>query len=390
MTLQNESISFLEDIIRIPSLSGGEKALAHRVSKRMTQLGYERVRIDEVGNVIGEWGSPQFPALYLVGHIDTVPGEIPVKRVQEAQRTLLYGRGSVDAKGPFASFVEAVGRLSKDIPLHLIVVGAVEEEVASSRGAHHLLKTLPEPAGVIIGEPSGTSGITLGYKGRLVMNIRMRGSLSHTASSVPSVGDSLVGCANVVRSFVTEKNRDKEGVFQPLDMTIQGLHLGHDGLSEEGHLHIGFRLGPQFSETEVQAELEELIAQCDSLGVDEREVTFPQSERPAVFSSRTQLAGVFRTALRQVGIEPRHVFKTGTSDMNVLAREWYCPMLAYGPGDSSLDHTPHEHIVLEDYLSAINVLHCVLERFSSVSVKSARAAGVATREELRGPESAFQ
>jgi len=48
--------------------------------------------------------------------------------------------------------------------------------------------------------------------------------------------------------------------------------------------------------------------------------------------------------------------KTGTSDMNVVAPVWRCPIVAYGPGDSNLDHTPHEHIALSEYLKAIDVL----------------------------------
>jgi LysW-gamma-L-lysine carboxypeptidase len=53
--------------------------------------------------------------------------------------------------------------------------------------------------------------------------------------------------------------------------------------------------------------------------------------------------------------------KTGTADMNVVGPVWGCPMVAYGPGDSKLDHTPDEHVIIEDYLRAIKVLQDVLE-----------------------------
>jgi LysW-gamma-L-lysine carboxypeptidase len=54
---------------------------------------------------------------------------------------------------------------------------------------------------------------------------------------------------------------------------------------------------------------------------------------------------------------PRFVVKTGTADMNVVAPHWpETPVLAYGPGDSNLDHTPNEHIDLNEYLRAIEVL----------------------------------
>jgi LysW-gamma-L-lysine carboxypeptidase len=59
--------------------------------------------------------------------------------------------------------------------------------------------------------------------------------------------------------------------------------------------------------------------------------------------------------------EPRFVVKTGTADMNVVAPHWpSTPIVAYGPGDSSFDHTPDEHIDLNEYLRAIEVLQTVL------------------------------
>jgi LysW-gamma-L-lysine carboxypeptidase len=47
--------------------------------------------------------------------------------------------------------------------------------------------------------------------------------------------------------------------------------------------------------------------------------------------------------------------------MNVVGPVWNCPIVAYGPGDSQLDHTPNEHVVIEEYLQAIELLRTVLE-----------------------------
>ena len=68
------------------------------------------------------------------------------------------------------------------------------------------------------------------------------------------------------------------------------------------------------------------------------------------------LSRAFRRAIRAQGQQPRFVTKTGTSDMNLVAPVWNCPIVAYGPGDSALDHTPDEHIDLDKYLRAIDVL----------------------------------
>ena len=78
-------------------------------------------------------------------------------------------------------------------------------------------------------------------------------------------------------------------------------------------------------------------------------------------SGHDMLGRAFRVALRKAGLRPRFKLKTGTSDMNVVGPIWRCPIVAYGPGDSSLDHTPNEHIILEEYEQAIEVLVDVLE-----------------------------
>ena len=59
------------------------------------------------------------------------------------------------------------------------------------------------------------------------------------------------------------------------------------------------------------------------------------------------------------------VLKTGTSDMNVVAPLWQCPIVAYGPGDSALDHTPNEHLPLDEYWRAVNVIDHVLRAFAT-------------------------
>jgi LysW-gamma-L-lysine carboxypeptidase len=74
----------------------------------------------------------------------------------------------------------------------------------------------------------------------------------------------------------------------------------------------------------------------------------------------TKLVRSFLSGIRSQGREPRFVYKTGTADLNIVAPVWKCPVVVYGPGDSSLDHTPNEHISLEDYSRAVKVLSSAL------------------------------
>ena len=76
----------------------------------------------------------------------------------------------------------------------------------------------------------------------------------------------------------------------------------------------------------------------------------------------------FLAAVREIAPaeKPSFVVKTGTSDMNVVAPVWRCPIVAYGPGDSSLDHTPHEHLDLTEYWQAVLVLEQTLRNLGAM------------------------
>ena len=88
------------------SPSGQERGAVEWLVTRMKSLGYEDAFVDEAGNAVGVMGQGS-KQVVLLGHIDTVPGKINVEQIAN----LLYGRGSVDAKGPLACFVDAVGKV---------------------------------------------------------------------------------------------------------------------------------------------------------------------------------------------------------------------------------------------------------------------------------------
>ena len=75
---------------------------------------------------------------------------------------------------------------------------------------------------------------------------------------------------------------------------------------------------------------------------------------------QTPLVPPFLRSIRAEGGDPRFTLKLGTSDMTIVGPAWGCPMVTYGPGDASLDHTPEERIDLADYGRAIRILSRVL------------------------------
>ena len=103
--------------------SGIEKPAVGWLVARMAALGFTQSFRDEAGNAVGVMGSGPRQVV-LLGHIDTVPGEIPVR----VEGDTLYGRGAVDAKGPLACFTDAVAGVGPVDGWQFVVIGAVEEE----------------------------------------------------------------------------------------------------------------------------------------------------------------------------------------------------------------------------------------------------------------------
>jgi LysW-gamma-L-lysine carboxypeptidase len=302
-----------------------------------------------VGNAVGIIGDGEREVL-LLGHIDTVIGWIDIRREDD----MLFGRGSVDAKGPLSTFVAAATRAIAQLPpnrLRIRVVGAVEEEAATSRGARYILTQL-RPNCVVIGEPSHWDRITLGYKGRLLVDYQLHRESSHTAGREGSVCEEMVAFWGRLRQYADEYNRDKDRIFAAVDPSLRRVSSDGDGLTEQVEATIGLRL-PLGLNVET---LKESLLGMAAPGT----LTF-YAEEPAFRADKhTPLARAFMAAIRQSGGEPAFKVKTGTSDMNVVGPAWNCPIVAYGPGDSNLDHTPTEHISLQEYALAIGVLTDVL------------------------------
>ncbi|RUA16919.1 MAG: hypothetical protein DSY55_03095, partial [Clostridia bacterium] len=131
-------IDFLQRMVCTPSLSGHEAALAHLVVEEMKRLGFKDVAIDAVGNVVGKIGQETGPVLLIDSHLDNT--EIGEQTAWEydpyggtIEEGVLYGLGSVDAKGPIASMLYGLGALAQadaHLPGQIIVVLTVHEEPA--------------------------------------------------------------------------------------------------------------------------------------------------------------------------------------------------------------------------------------------------------------------
>lgn len=351
-------IELLEHCVRIPSLSGQERPVAEFLCREMQQRGYDRVFIDPAGNAVGVIGAGE-RQIVLLGHMDTVGGTVPV-RYDDGK---LYGRGTVDAKGALCAFVLAAAAAQHDIRRaegwQLIVIGATEEEAATSKGAR-FAATQYRPAYCVIGEPSGSNGITIGYKGRSLIEARFQLPAQHTARPEPSAGEHAVAFWNWLRQFSDAYNADKPRMFDQIMPSLRRIQSDGDGLSEWCEVWIGLRLPPAFGPDDVRRIVtDRLNAQALQPPAATR-VRFHGEERAHRADRDSPLAYAFRDAIRGIGQRPAFKEKSGTADFNVVGPIWNCPIVAYGPGDSSLDHTPDEHIHVDEFEKAVKVLINVL------------------------------
>lgn len=395
---RSRAIDLLHGLVSIPSLSKHEQHASAWLVEQMRSLGYARAYVDDAGNAVGEIG-PERAAhtVVLLGHIDTVPGNIPVRIEHTAAGLALFGRGAVDAKGPLATFVAAVGSLGAEwVGLHdlrVIVVGAVEEEAASSKGARSIRdrfngQSEPIPSACIIGEPSHWSRITLGYKGRVLVELDASQPMAHTAGPDAGVATIAVDLWNWVAAAAERFNLGRDKAFDQLQPSLRRLHtFTDDQMHDHVQAQIGIRLPLGFDSDGLLQELAGWATR--RAGASSVPLPLPTSDAPATLqvtgpavtlslhfhanevawrSDRNNaLVRSFLAAIRTVAPEakPSFVVKTGTSDMNVVGPAWQCPILAYGPGDSTLDHTPHEHLVLDEYWQAVRVLEEALRTFAT-------------------------
>jgi LysW-gamma-L-lysine carboxypeptidase len=328
------------------SPSGKEHFAVEWLVERMKVLGYNEAFIDDAGNAVGVMGAGA-KQVVLLGHIDTVPGEIKV----EQSSNLLYGRGAVDAKGPLACFVDAVAKIGVKDGWQFIVIGAVEEE-RDSQGARFVVNQY-NPDFAIIGEPNQWDRVALGYKGSAWANVTIKRGQGHTASGEETAAEAAVDAWLNIKAYVDAFNADKQKAFNKLLLTLRGMESDSNDFEQWACLKVGVRLPLDVSPEAWYAILEEIVrpAQVERTG-------FPI---PAWGCEKnTMLVRSFLSGIRTQGGEPRFVYKTGTADLNIVAPIWKCPAVVYGPGDSGLDHTPDEHIDLADYRKAVDVLTDVL------------------------------
>ncbi|GAB4424703.1 MAG: M20/M25/M40 family metallo-hydrolase [Anaerolineae bacterium] len=189
--LHAATVEFARHLVSTPSMPGQERDIAAVVKKEMQELGYDHVWVDNAGNVIGKIEGGGGPAIMLNGHIDHVDPGPPdgwpyppfAAEIVEGE---LWGRGSVDMKGPLACMIYAASLLRQmglTPPGDVYVTAVVMEEIGGL-GSKHLTTHL-KPQIAICGEPSNNT-LRRGHRGRVELIVEFLGRSVH--ASVPHLG----------------------------------------------------------------------------------------------------------------------------------------------------------------------------------------------------------
>jgi putative selenium metabolism hydrolase len=367
-------VAFLREIVAIPSPSGDEKAVVHRVHAEMQKVGFDEVKIDPFGNVLGRLGDGPI-VLAFDAHLDTVGvGDRDQWSCDPYQGKVadacVYGRGAVDQKAGMAAMVYA-GKLMKELALtdncQVWMVGSVQEEDCDGLCWHYILQeNVLKPEVVISTEPTNLK-LHRGQRGRMNIYVSTSGRSCH--GSMPHLGENAV--TKLAPAFEAIEKLNSGFTADPFlgrgSCCVTWIGSKSPSLNAVPHqasLHIDRRLTTGETRESALAEIREVLRHA---GV-QATVQVPVYEQPSwtglVYpldqyyptwtvprDHRTVRAGV-AAASDLFGQEPeisRWNFSTNGVMINGRHK---VPCLGYGPGREELAHTRDEHVPISEVVRA--------------------------------------
>jgi putative selenium metabolism hydrolase len=184
-----DMVRFLRDLIAIPAESGQERPVIERIRREMEKTGFDEIRVDGMGNILGRIGSGR-TVIMMDAHTDTVGVGDPKDWAWDpyqgkVENGYVYGRGACDQRGGMASMVYAA-KIIKELALTgdytLWIVGSVQEEDCNGLPWLYILKEDGiKPDCVVIAGPSRL-GICRGHRGRMEIEVRLRGESCHAGA----------------------------------------------------------------------------------------------------------------------------------------------------------------------------------------------------------------
>ncbi len=370
---EEEMVAFLRDFVAIRSVTYEEGDAVRFLAGRMRDFGFDEVRVDPVGNVLGRVGKGPVVMLY-DAHVDTVePGEPAAWGFDPLQgkmeNGIIYGRGVVDDKGALAAMVFAARGLKElglESDVTMWVSGSVAEEDEEGSCVEESLRLNPDiiPHCVVVAESSELE-IMRGQKGRALLKITVPGKAAH--ASCASAGDNaLIKALPVVQGIdamhhFADDPELGEGTIEVTKLECDTLSL--NTIPGQSVIYADRRLTCRESIETLLDEVRPLIASIPGATVEVPETTiktwtgyeitlrdyFPSwvipEEHPLVEAGQKAYRALFKRESR-VGLWD---FSTNAT---FLCGRRGIPAIGFGAGIEAHCHSEQEQIKVDDYLKA--------------------------------------
>jgi putative selenium metabolism hydrolase len=394
MNVKADLIKFMQDIIRIPSLSSEEGAVIQRIRDEMLRLDYDEVTVDPMGNLLGRIGSgPRVIALD--GHVDTVDVGDPSlwdrdPHSGDIEDGILYGRGTSDMKGGVASSVYAGAILkNKGIPddVTLYVTATVQEEDCDGLCWQYIVNEDGlRPELVVITEPTSLR-IYRGHRGRMELEVHTSGVSCH--GSAPERGvNAVYKMAGIIADI--EKLNERLEPRDPLGkgtVTISEIRSTSPSLcavADGCTIHLDRRLTMDETEDTSVAEILALpsvqtaqatVTVLDYAVPSYSGLTYPTRKYYPTWETPESEPAVqaARTAYRQAfGEEPEVGYWTFSTNGVATAGMHDIPTIGFGPGHEHFAHAPNEQTEIEHLVCCAAFYTALVDTFAKGSFQGTR------------------
>jgi acetylornithine deacetylase len=364
----------LLELLDIYSPSGKEEDIQLYLEELLGKAGFrvERQEVEEERyNLVVTMG-PAEPALYLVGHVDTVPAwDIDQFGPQELDG-VIHGLGSADMKGGCAAMLEAWLAIAETLaPAErpsiglLLVVG--EEE--NGDGSAAFLQSL-QPAWVVIGEPTGLVACFAHY-GYLEVRFRTRGRQSH--SSLPELGHNAVeSMLRVLLHLAKDPLFDRQ--TSDIVYSIREMSSSQAGfvVPDRCEAWIDLHLPPGRDAGTIQDSIRRISSTAQQFipGLD-LAVSFDFAASGYDLGSDNPLARILRELMPRLGLAFSLEPFRSHSDGNLFHAAGTRPLIL-GPGFLETAHTPDEQVRFDEVLAASRIYAAICLEMGSGSDQQAR------------------
>ncbi len=372
---RDDMVRFLRDLIRIPSESAQEEKVVMRIKQEMEKLGFDEIKIDGFGNILGRIGSGS-RKFAIDAHIDTVGVGDPDTWKWDpfegkVENGTIYGRGACDQTGGMVSAVYA-GRILKDLGVSsdftAYMVGTVMEEDCDGLCWLYILREEnPGVECVIITEPTNLQ-VYRGHRGRMEIEVTTKGLSCH--GSAPERGvNAVYKMAPIVREIESLNNRLRKDAFLGKGtVTISDIRATSPSLcavADSCTIHLDRRLTA--GETK-QSAVEEIKAAAKRAGMADAQVRILEYRRPTWKNKVYPMEKYYPTwvleenhPLIQCAAESyRRVFKKDspigkwTFSTNGVSIAGLCgvPCFGFGPAEESTAHSPMDQCPIDHLVKA--------------------------------------